>query len=91
MTARTIVGALGLLALLGVTVYLLFQIPAAYAIGGIVALAAILWAVGRSRPTSPSRPVAARRSGSAPTRTRYLRGSRRPRRARRRATRPRKR
>ncbi|HKZ15276.1 MAG TPA: hypothetical protein VJL81_15675 [Solirubrobacterales bacterium] len=50
MTARTMVGALGLLALLGVTVYLLFQIPAAFAIGGIVALAAILWAVGHDAP-----------------------------------------
>jgi hypothetical protein len=50
MTARTIVGVIGLVVLLGVSVYLLFQIPAAFAIGGIVALAAILWAVGRDAP-----------------------------------------
>ena len=50
MTARTIVGAIGLLALLGVGVYLLFQIPAAFAIGGVVALVAILWAVGHDAP-----------------------------------------
>jgi hypothetical protein len=50
MTARTIVGAIVLLALLGVAVYLLLQIPAVFAIGGIVALAAILWAVGHDAP-----------------------------------------
>jgi hypothetical protein len=50
MTARTIVGICGLLALLGVVVYLLFQIPAAFAIGGIVALVAILVAVGHDAP-----------------------------------------
>ncbi len=50
MTARTIVGVIGLLALFGVAVYLLFQIPAVFAIGGIVALVAILWAVGHDAP-----------------------------------------
>jgi hypothetical protein len=50
MTARTIVGAIGLLVILGVAVYLLFQIPAVFAIGGIVALLAILWAVGHDAP-----------------------------------------
>ena len=50
MTTRTIVGAIGLLVLFGVAVYLLFQIPAAFAIGGIVALVAILWAVGSEAP-----------------------------------------
>ena len=50
MTARTIVGAIGLLALFGVTVYLLFQVPAVFAIGGVVALVAILWAIGHDAP-----------------------------------------
>lgn len=50
MTTRTIVGAIGLLTLLGVAIYLLFQIPAAFAIGGVVALLAILWAVGLDAP-----------------------------------------
>ena len=50
MTARTIVGALALLVLIGVGIYLLFQIPAIYAIGGILALAGILWAVGHDAP-----------------------------------------
>ncbi len=50
MTTRTIVGLIGLVALLGISVYLLFQIPAAFAIGGIVALFAIFWAVGRDAP-----------------------------------------
>jgi hypothetical protein len=50
MTTRTIFGGIGLLALLGVAVYLLFQIPAVFAIGGILALAGILWAVGHDAP-----------------------------------------
>jgi hypothetical protein len=50
MTARTIVGVCGLAALLGVVVYLLVQIPAEFAIGGVVALAAILLAVGFDAP-----------------------------------------
>jgi hypothetical protein len=50
MTARTIVGICGLAALFGVTVYLLFQIPAVMAIGGIVALVAILFALGVDAP-----------------------------------------
>lgn len=50
MTARTVIGAVALLALLGVAVYLLLQIPAVFAIGGIVALAGILWAVGHDAP-----------------------------------------
>ncbi len=50
MTARTIVGAIGLLVILGVAVYLLFQIPAVFAIAGIVALLAIFWAVGHDAP-----------------------------------------
>ena len=44
MTARTIVGLCGLLAILGVTVYLLVQIPWQYGVGGILALAG-LWAI----------------------------------------------
>jgi hypothetical protein len=50
MTARTIVGLLGLVVLLGIAVYLLFQIPWEYGIGGIVALAGILFAVGHDAP-----------------------------------------
>ena len=50
MTVRTIIGVIALVALLGVSVYLLFQIPAAFAIGGIVALVAILAAVGHDAP-----------------------------------------
>jgi preprotein translocase subunit SecF len=50
MTARTIVGACCLVALLGIAVYLLFQIPWEFAIGGIVALAGILFAVGHDAP-----------------------------------------
>jgi hypothetical protein len=50
MTARTIVGLCGLAALLGVTVYLLFQIPWEFGIGGIVALAGILWALSIDSP-----------------------------------------
>jgi preprotein translocase subunit SecF len=47
MTARTIVGLCGLLALLAITVYLLFQIPWQYGVGGILALAG-LWAIVRT-------------------------------------------
>jgi hypothetical protein len=50
MTSRTIVGVCALGALLGVTVYLLFQIRLEFAIGGIVALAAILFAIGHDAP-----------------------------------------
>jgi hypothetical protein len=50
MTARTIVGAIGLLALLGVAVYLLAQIPWEFTVAGIVALAGILFAVGYEAP-----------------------------------------
>jgi hypothetical protein len=50
MTARTIVGALALLALIGVGIYLLAQIPWEFALGGILALAGIWLAVGRSAP-----------------------------------------
>jgi hypothetical protein len=50
MTARTIIGVIALVALLGVSVYLLFQIPVVFAIGGIVALVAILAAVGHDAP-----------------------------------------
>jgi hypothetical protein len=46
----TIVGICGLAALVGLTVYLLLQIPAEFAIGGLVALAAILLAVGVDAP-----------------------------------------
>ena len=50
MNARTIVGIVGLAVLLGVSIYLLFQIPAVMAIGGIVALVAILFALGIDAP-----------------------------------------
>lgn len=50
MTARTIVGAVALLALLGVAIYLLFQIPWEFTVGGILALAGILLAMGRDAP-----------------------------------------
>ena len=50
MTARTIVGAIALLALIGIAIYLLFQIPWEFALGGIVALAGIFYAVGRDAP-----------------------------------------
>src|SRR5262249_28054642 len=50
MTARRVVGACALLALLGIAVYLLFQIPWEFGVGGIVALAAILFAVGHDAP-----------------------------------------
>jgi preprotein translocase subunit SecF len=50
MTARTIVGVCGLAALVAVAVYLLFQIPWEFGIGGIVALAGILFAVGHDAP-----------------------------------------
>jgi hypothetical protein len=50
MSARTIVGIVGLAALLGVTVYLLLQIPWEFAIGGILALAAILLAFSIDAP-----------------------------------------
>jgi preprotein translocase subunit SecF len=50
MTARTIVGLCGLVALLGIAIYLLFQIPWEFAVGGILALAGIFFAVGWDAP-----------------------------------------
>lgn len=50
MAARTIVGAVALLALIGVAVYLLAQIPWEFTVAGILALAGILLAVGRDAP-----------------------------------------
>ena len=50
MTARTIVGALVLLALIGVGIYLLAQVPWEFALGGLLALAGIWLAVGRGEP-----------------------------------------
>jgi len=50
MTARTIVGLGGLLVILGVAVYLLFQIPWQYGVGGILALGGIMAIVGRDAP-----------------------------------------
>ena len=51
MTSRTIVGLCGLLVLLlGIAVYLLFQIPWEYGVGGIVALVGILAVIGSDAP-----------------------------------------
>jgi hypothetical protein len=50
MTARTIVGAIALLALIGVGIYLLAQVPWEFAVGGLLALAGIWLAVGRGEP-----------------------------------------
>jgi hypothetical protein len=50
MTARTIVGLLGLVVLLGIAVYLLFQIPWEYGVGGILVLAGILAVIGTDAP-----------------------------------------
>ncbi len=50
MTARTIVGLLGLVVLLGIAVYLFFQIPWEYTVGGIVVLVGILAVVGADAP-----------------------------------------
>jgi hypothetical protein len=50
MTARTIVGLCGLTALLGIAVYLLFQIPWEYSVGGILALAGLWAIVGTTEP-----------------------------------------
>ena len=50
MTARTIVGLLGLVVLLGIAVYLLFQIPWEYGIGGIVVLEGLLLIIGTNEP-----------------------------------------
>jgi hypothetical protein len=50
MTARTIVGTVALLTLVGVAVYLLAQIPWEFTVGGVLALAGILIAVGRGAP-----------------------------------------
>jgi hypothetical protein len=50
MTARTIVGLGGIIAILGIAIYLLVQIPWEFAVGGILALAGILFAVGYDAP-----------------------------------------
>ena len=50
MTARTIVDLLGLVVLLGIAVYLLFQIPWQYGVGGIVVLVGILAVIGADAP-----------------------------------------
>ena len=51
MTSRTIVGAIALLALIGVGIYLLSQIPWEFALGGILALAGS----SRRRPDARTR------------------------------------
>jgi hypothetical protein len=50
MTARTIVGLCAIVVLLGVSLYLLLQIPWEFGVGGIVALAGILWALSIDAP-----------------------------------------
>jgi hypothetical protein len=50
MTARSIVGIIGLAVLAGVAIYLLFQIPWEFGIGGVVALVGILLAIGIDEP-----------------------------------------
>jgi preprotein translocase subunit SecF len=53
MTARNVVGACALVALIGVAVYLLAQIPWEFTLGGILALVGILVAVGHDAPDAP--------------------------------------
>ena len=50
MASRTIVGLIGLAVLLGISVYLLFQIPWEYWVGGIVVLVGILAVIGADAP-----------------------------------------
>ena len=50
MAARTIVGVLALVALIGVGIYLLAQIPWEFALAGVLALGGILLAVGYDAP-----------------------------------------
>ena len=50
MTARTIVGAIALLVLIGVAIYLLAQIPWEFAVGGVLALVGIFFAVAHDAP-----------------------------------------
>jgi hypothetical protein len=50
MATRTIVGAIALLALIGITIYLLAQIPWEFALGGLLALAGIFFAISRDAP-----------------------------------------
>jgi cell division protein FtsW (lipid II flippase) len=50
MTARTIVGACGLLAIVGIAIYLLAQIPWEYTLGGVAALVGIFVLVVHDAP-----------------------------------------
>ena len=50
MRSRAIVGICGLAILIGVAIYLLVQIPLAFAIGGIVVIAGILLALRVDAP-----------------------------------------
>ncbi len=50
MAARTIVGICALLALLGVAVYLLAQIPWEFTVAGVLALLGIFLAISRDAP-----------------------------------------
>jgi hypothetical protein len=50
MTARNVVGVVALLALLGIAIYLLAQIPWEFTVGGVLVLVGIWLAIGRSAP-----------------------------------------
>jgi hypothetical protein len=50
MTARTIVGSIAILALVGVAIYLLAQIPWEFVVAGVLALAGIWLAVAHDAP-----------------------------------------
>jgi hypothetical protein len=50
MAARNVVGAVALLTLVGIAIYLLAQIPWEFAVGGLLALAGIFIAIARDAP-----------------------------------------
>jgi hypothetical protein len=50
VNSRTVVGLIALAALVGVGIYLLFQIPWEFGVFGVLALAGILWALGVDEP-----------------------------------------
>jgi hypothetical protein len=50
MTSRTIVGICALAVLVGVAIYLLFQIPWEFGVFGVITLAGILLAIGVNEP-----------------------------------------
>jgi hypothetical protein len=50
MKSRTVVGICALVALLGVAIYLLVQIPWEFGVFGVLALVGILFAIGVDEP-----------------------------------------